>query len=120
VDAIERGEVNAAATHTLLESILHPMLAQGIDTLILGCTHFPFVEPLIRQIIGPAVTIIDPAPAVARQTQRVLAERGLLTRSTRRGRDHLLTTGDPEAMRQVSRYLLGQEHEVRRIEVVGS
>lgn len=120
VDAIERGEVNAAATHTLLESILHPMLAQGIDTLILGCTHYPFVEPLIRQIIGPDVTIIDPAPAVARQTQRVLAERGLLTRSTRRGRDHLLTTGDPDALRQVGRHLLGQEYEVQRVEVAGS
>lgn len=115
VAAIERGEVNAAATHALLEAILHPMLAQGIDTLILGCTHYPFVQPLIRQIIGPDVTIIDPAPAVARQAKRVLAERGLLTRSGRRGRVQLLTTGDPVALRQVSGQLLGQAYPTQQI-----
>lgn len=93
VDAIERGELDAAATYSLLQAILHPMLAAGIDTLILGCTHFPFVRPLIRQIIGPDVTIIDPAPAVARQTKRVLQQRNQGTRSGRAGQTHLVTTG---------------------------
>lgn len=93
VDAIERGELDAAATHTLLQTILHPMVAEGIDTLILGCTHFPFVQPLIRQIIGPDIAIIDPAPAVARQTRRVLQQTNQGTRSGRAGQTHLVTSG---------------------------
>jgi glutamate racemase len=117
VDAIERGEVDAAATHSLLQSILHPMLAQGIDTLILGCTHFPFVQPLIRQIIGPDVTIIDPAPAVARQTRRLLAEKRLATSSTTPGHTLLLTTGEPEQLRPLTPSLLGRAYPVERVSV---
>ena len=50
-----------------------PLLAAGIDQLVLGCTHYPFLAPLIERIVGPGVTLVDPAPAVARQTVRVLA-----------------------------------------------
>ncbi len=53
------------------------MLAQGIDTVVLGCTHYPFVIPLIEEISGPGVRVIDPAPAVARQVERLLKERRL-------------------------------------------
>ncbi len=49
-----------------LEEALRPMLAENIDTVVLGCTHYPFVIPLIQQIVGPEVRVIDPAPAVAR------------------------------------------------------
>ncbi len=48
------------------------MLRQGIDTVVLGCTHYPFVIPMIKQIVGPKVRVIDPAPAVARQATRLL------------------------------------------------
>jgi glutamate racemase len=54
------------------------MLAQGIDTVVLGCTHYPFVIPLIQEIVGPGVRVIDPAPAVARQVGRVLEAMGQL------------------------------------------
>ncbi|MBK7176108.1 MAG: aspartate/glutamate racemase family protein [Chloroflexi bacterium] len=50
------------------------MLASGVDTVVLGCTHYPFARfPLLRQIMGPEVTIIDPAPAIARQVETCLA-----------------------------------------------
>ena len=52
------------------------MLAEGVDTLVMGCTHFPFVIPLIQKIAGDGVRVIDPAPAVARQVARLLHERG--------------------------------------------
>ena len=48
------------------------MLEKGIDTVVLGCTHYPFVIPLIQEIVGPDVRVIDPAPAVARQVERIL------------------------------------------------
>ncbi|MDJ0755082.1 MAG: glutamate racemase [Ardenticatenaceae bacterium] len=71
VEQIERGASGADKTRQLLQQFLTPMVDEGIDTLILGCTHYPFARPLIEEIAGPAVQIIDPAPAVARQAVRV-------------------------------------------------
>jgi len=78
VGQIETGDLNSPETRKILEAALNPMLAAGIDTVVLGCTHYPFVIPLIEQITGPAVRVIDPAPAVARQAHRLLEARGLL------------------------------------------
>lgn len=72
VGQIERGALDAAETRAILEKALNPMLERGIDTVVLGCTHYPFVIPLIRQIVGDTVRVIDPAPAVTRQVKRVL------------------------------------------------
>lgn len=74
VAQIERGELATPATRAILERALAPMLARGIDTVVLGCTHYPFVIPLIEEIVGPRVTVIDPAPAVARQTARLIRQ----------------------------------------------
>lgn len=73
VGQIEQGALESAETRQILENALRPMLARGMDTVVLGCTHYPFVIPLIQQIAGDSVRVIDPAPAVARQVRRVLA-----------------------------------------------
>ncbi len=78
VQAIEAGELVAAGTEQMLRAWLEPMLAQGMDELVLACTHYPLVRPLIERICGPDVEVIDPAPAVARQVKRLLDEHGLL------------------------------------------
>ena len=72
VQQIERGDLYSKATRQILEEALTPMLLKEIDTVVLGCTHYPFVISLIREIVGPDVRIIDPSPAVARQTIKVL------------------------------------------------
>ena len=72
VEQIEVGELDSPQTEALLRGWVEPMLAQNIDVLVLGCTHYPFVIPLLKKICGPGVRVIDPAPAVARQTARVL------------------------------------------------
>ena len=77
VAQIEAGLLDAPETRAILEDALMPMLSQGIDTVVLGCTHYPFVIPLIQQITGPQVQVIDPAPAVARQARRVLESQAL-------------------------------------------
>jgi glutamate racemase len=77
VAQIEAGALNAPQTRAILAAALQPMLAQGIDTVVLGCTHYPFVIPLIQSLAGPRVRVIDPAPAVARQVRRLLEARGL-------------------------------------------
>ena len=74
VDLIESGEVNAKATYELLQKYLSPMLDAGIDCLVLGCTHYPYLIPQIQKIIPPTITIIDSGEAVARQTKAILEQ----------------------------------------------
>lgn len=95
-DAVERGELNSLTTRYLLERYLHPLMAAGADTLVLGCTHYPFLASQIRAIVGPDVALVDPAPAVARQTARVLHERGLVRQSPGSAFIQYATTGNPQ------------------------
>lgn len=78
VECIERGELATAETRSLLESYLKPLLDARADTIVLGCTHYPFVRPLIEEIVGKEITLIDTGAAVARQLQKRLAEQNLL------------------------------------------
>ena len=77
VDQIEAGHLQDDPNRRILEEAIQPMLAQNVDTIVLGCTHYPFVIPLIRDIAGPQVRVIDPAPAVARQAGRLLDAQNL-------------------------------------------
>lgn len=105
VERIEAGETAVPATEKLLRQCVEPMLAVGVDTLVLGCTHYPFVLPLLTEIVGPEVTIIDPAPAVARQTARVLAANGLAVNGGS-ATTQLVTTGDAERFARQVLWLL--------------
>ena len=113
VAQIEAGDLAGAETRQILEKALLPMLAAGIDTLVLGCTHYPFVIPLIERIIDEngerPVRVIDPAPAVARQTHRLLEERGWLAKGGQAGALTLWTTGDPPAFERLLPGLLGED-----------
>lgn len=70
VEQIERGELDSAETRALVERYTAPLLARGADTLILGCTHYPFLAPLIREVAGSNITLVDTGEAVARHLQR--------------------------------------------------
>jgi glutamate racemase len=106
VEQIEAGALEAPATAALLQRYLHPLLAAGADTIVLGCTHYPFLTGQIRQIAGPHVTIVDAAPAVARQAARVLHERGLADADAARvGGITYATTGDRASFAQLLRQL---------------
>lgn len=78
VELIESGQSESAATAQLLRNITGPMLHEGADVLVLGCTHYHLVASVLEDIAGPAVHIINPAPAVARQVQRMLTRWHLL------------------------------------------
>jgi glutamate racemase len=70
VEQVERGELNCKLTRELIERFTASLLARGADTLILGCTHYPFIAPLIQEIVGPNIVLVDTGVAVARQLQR--------------------------------------------------
>jgi glutamate racemase len=112
VTQIEEGNINGAQTRSILHEALDPMLAQGIDTVVLGCTHYPFVIPTIQEIAGPGVRVIDPAPAVARQVGRLLDGSDLRHPGSRPGRVRFLTTGDPVHLAALMPRLLGEAGEV--------
>lgn len=120
VQQIERGNLNGEETRQILEDALLPMLAQGIDTVVLGCTHYPFVIPLIQEIAGGKVRVIDPAPAVARQAGRLLEARGLRNPSARRGEVRFYTSGDPETLKSMLPKLFGETAEVEKVTWVDS
>lgn len=105
---IEAGRANGPEATRILRRALEPMLAQGMDTVVLGCTHYPFAFDAIRKIVGPDVRLVDPAPAVARRVASLLAERGLSTPSAGGGRTRYLTSGDPAALQSRVDELLGQ------------
>ncbi len=109
VSQIEKGALNTPDTRRILEAAIHPMLEQGVDTIVLGCTHYPFVIPLIREIAGVDVDVVDPAPAIARQTKRLLEEKHLLNLETKKGQESLFSTSAPENMRRLLPTLIGEE-----------
>ncbi len=121
VQQIENGELDTPKTRIILETALRPMIAQGIDTVVLGCTHYPFVIPLIQEIAGPEVRVIDPAPAVVRQVSRLLKSIEESPESAgkeidRTGRTRLFfTSGDAEAFKMLIPRLAGEAGEVGRV-----
>ncbi len=79
VELVEQGNQNSKKAQKLLEEYLIPMLKKGADTIVLGCTHYPFLKKMIKTITNDTVTIIDPSDAVAAQTKRILAQLGLIS-----------------------------------------
>ncbi len=94
VEQVEAGKLDTLDTEALLRGFLRPILEANADTVVLACTHYPFVVESIRRIAGPGVNVIDPSPAIARQVGRVLAERGLSAPASRSGRHMFYTSGD--------------------------
>lgn len=116
VQQVEQGRLNDGETRQILENALQPMLEKNIDTVVLGCTHYPFVIPLIQDIVGENVRVIDPAPAIAKQTARLLEARGLRSNSVSKGNVKLYTSGDPDALKALLPTLLGESGEIQRVE----
>lgn len=119
VEQIEAGATNHPATDQLLTAVLRPMLAQGVDTLVLGCTHYPFVLPAVERVLAHLnpphpIAIIDPAPAVARQTARLLHHHQLAAPTTQRGHVTLYTSGDSNQFTHFVQTQLGVAWEGKR------
>ena len=76
VPLVEAGELDSPQARAAVAGYLAPLAAAGIDELVLGCTHYPFLRPLIEEVVGPHVEVIDPAGAVARQAGRILSQHG--------------------------------------------
>jgi glutamate racemase len=107
VERVEAGDLDGAQTRGILQKAIAPLLAQGVDTLVLACTHYPFVIPQISAIAGPDVRVIDPAPAIARQAERILTENGLAAPTGREGKVTYISSGDPHRLAAMADRLIG-------------
>lgn len=112
VECIERGEVDSLATRALIKQFCAPLLAEGADTVVLGCTHYPFVRGLIREVVGDQVTLVDTGAAVAKQVKSRLIETGLLAASTDVGAVRFWTNSVAADAPAVIASLWGQAAEV--------
>jgi glutamate racemase len=110
VEQIEAGRLDGPETEALIRQALEPILRAGADTIVLACTHYPFVIPLISRLAGPGVTVIDPAPAIARQTARLRPP----SQRAEIGSLDLVTSGRPEAFSRLVTHLIGEARPARQ------
>ena len=117
VQAVERCDVGSTELRALLASYLQPMLAAGADTLVLGCTHYPFLDAAIRDIVGDRMALIDTSVAIARQLERVLEQHGV--RATPETADapppRFYSTDNGTHLRQLVATLLNMDAQVERV-----
>ena len=116
VELVERGELSSDYTHEYLRKLISPLIDQKADTLVLGCTHYVFLEPAIQLIAGVKVCIIESSAAVARQTMRHLGNEKNIAPGEHAGRELFLTTGSPENAQAIFSQLWGSPVEVQALE----
>ena len=118
VDYVERGITGGSQLLRVAHDYLDPVRDAGVDTLVLGCTHYPLLAGVISYVMGYEVTLVSSADETARDVYRVLAERSLLRSDDLREPVHtFLATGDPEPFARLAHRFLGPE--VGRVEAAG-
>ncbi len=115
VEQVETGEFYSDGTRALIAKYVLPLLERGADTIILGCTHYTFLTPLIRDIAGPAISIVDPNAAIAHELRRRLESNNLLSPDARRGKERFWTSGAPDDVKPVISQLWNADVDVRRL-----
>jgi glutamate racemase len=117
VQAVERCDTDSAEVRALLRGYLQPMLDAGADTLVLGCTHYPFLDAVIRDIAGDRLMLIDTSVAIARQLERVLDQHGMLAAPESAGAvpPRFYSTGDGSHQQRLAATLLHIEAAVERV-----
>ncbi len=115
VEQVEAGNLSGDKTRALIKQYVSPLLAQKADTIVLGCTHYPFLASLIQEIAGPTVAIIDPAAAIARELRRRLAGIKQLSPEAHAGTERFWTSAAPDKTKQVISQLWQMDIDVRSL-----
>ena len=106
VELVEAGQLEGPHTEDVVKASLQPLLDAGADTVVLGCTHYPFLKDVISRIAGEDVRVIDPAPSVARHLVDVMEERKLIRGDAAGEQDiELVSSGDPAPLERIFRMI---------------
>jgi glutamate racemase len=109
VPLIEAGLIETPEMQALLRSHLKPIQDQGADTLVLGCTHYPFLKKMIRAVVGDSMTLIDTSDAVVRQLLRQIHQQGLIVSSKHSPKLSLLSTANADTLEAMAERLLHRD-----------
>ena len=109
VPLIEAGLIETPEMQALLRSHLKPIQDQGADTLVLGCTHYPFLKKMIRAVVGDSMTLIDTSDAVVRQLLRQIHQQGLIVSSKQSPKLSLLSTANADTLEAMAERLLHRD-----------
>ena len=115
VEQVEAGNLSGDKTRALIEQYVLPLLEQRADTIVLGCTHYPFLAPLISEIAGPTVAVIDPSPAIARELRRRLTTANLLSTVSRAGTERFWSSAAPDRAQTIISQLWQVDVEVHSL-----
>ncbi|MFH0753869.1 MAG: glutamate racemase [Candidatus Omnitrophota bacterium] len=119
VPLVEEGWLDHAVTESVAREYLGPLKAQEIDTLILGCTHYPLLKPVLQKVMGKSVSLVDSATETARGVKKLLEEQGLMRKNARSPRHEFLVSDEPQHFRVVAKRFLGHDlPHVRRVDHV--
>lgn len=111
VEFVERGETESEQVHVLAERLLAPLVAERVDALLLGCTHYPFLARTISDVMGRNVVLVSSADETAFEIRGLLANTGLGTLTAGKGLHRFLSSGDVSWFAEIGRRLLGPELE---------
>ena len=109
VEFVERGDTRSDQVHVLAERLLAPVRSAGVDTLLLGCTHYPFLARTIGDVMGRDVVLVSSADETAFEVRAILEETGLGRRSPGKGEHRWISSGSAETFRALGRHLFGPE-----------
>jgi glutamate racemase len=112
VELVENAELNGPNTFDLVQNYVAPLLLKNADTFVLGCTHYPFLSPVIQSVCGEGICVLDPSPAVARELRRRLMADGLLSTDESRGTERFWTSGAPERVQKIISRLWGESIDI--------
>lgn len=115
VERVEAGDLDSTTTRTLVARYVMPLVESGADTIVLGCTHYPFLASLVQEVAGSSVTVLDSAVPVARRVRQCLHAAGLMAPGSRPGAEEFWTSGDTHAVRSVLEQLWAPGTQVRAL-----
>ncbi len=107
VPLVEEGWMNHAVTKAVAKEYLTPLVNKGVDSLVLGCTHYPLLKGVIRTVVGSNIHLIDSAEATAQDVERVLRQQDLLNDGKSRGKVALFVTDRPRSFARLANQFLG-------------
>jgi glutamate racemase len=118
VPLIESDDPFGEETVDAVREYAEPLKAEGVDTVIFGCTHYPLIRPIFQRVFGRGVTLVFSAEETAREVAETLARKGIENAEDREGSYRFLTTGDPETFREMgARFLQLPIDEVEAVEI---